>query len=236
MSHLCLIPAKAASTRLKKKNLRRLGEHSLLGHSILKAKKSGLFDEICISTESSEVAAEARRYGASVPFLRPRELSVDPATLIDVMLHALEHYNDGESSFDSITLMLPTTPLMSLSDVKGAVNKYTNSGSMTVMSVSEYEHAIYNAWSIGSGENEVLEPCFPDSPYKFTKSTECPKAYRANGGILVTNISDLIEHKTYRNKPIVPYVIPLDRSADIDTEFDFSLTEFFYERGTHDWL
>jgi CMP-N-acetylneuraminic acid synthetase len=237
MSKLCLIPAKATSTRLKKKNLRVLGEHSLLGHSILKAQKSGLFDEICVSTESKEVVKVAQEYGAQVPFLRPPELSVDPSTLIHVMLHALEFYKSQGRLFESITLILPTTPLMSVADIKEAVNCYDSSNGRSVLSVSEYEHAIFNAWSINEGSDEViLEPCFPDSPFKFTKSTECPKAYRANGGILVTNVSDLIAHKTYRFKPMMPYVMPLERAIDVDIDFDFSLAEFFYSRITHDWL
>jgi len=237
MSNLCLIPAKASSTRLKKKNLQFLGEHSLLGHVILKAQKSGLFDEICVSTESDEVAEVARQYGASVPFLRPSELSVDPATLVDVILHALECYRGNGQFFKSITMLLPTTPLISIDDIKEGMRLFESSGYRTVMSVTEYEHAIYNAWTVSeSKEGNVLEPCFPDSPFKYTKSTECPVAYRANGGILVTNPRELMLKKTYRSKPIAPYVMPLERSIDIDTDFDFSLAEFFFSRASHDWL
>jgi CMP-N-acetylneuraminic acid synthetase len=237
MSKLCLVPAKAASTRLKKKNLRVLGEHSLLGHSILKAQKTGLFDEICVSTESEEVAEVAQEYGAQVPFLRPTELSVDPSTLIDVMLHALKFYKDQGMVFESITLILPTTPLLSVDDIKEAVSYFDSSDGRTVLSVSEYEHAIFNAWSINeSSGGAILEPCFPDSPFKFTKSTECPKTYRANGGVLVANTNDLITHKTYRLNPMMPYVMPLERAVDIDTDFDFSLAEFIYSRNAHDWL
>jgi CMP-N-acetylneuraminic acid synthetase len=204
----------------------------------MKAIRSERFDRIVVSTESSDVAKEAERYGVDVPFLRPGHLSVDPSTLIDVMLHTLQYFDEIDQDVNSVTLVLPTTPFVSVADIKDAMDLYASSPTSSVLSVTEYEHAIYNAWQIAQDEQEqgVLEPCFPDSPYKFTKSTECPKAYRANGGVLVTNAALLKADKTYRGRPILPLVMPSVRSVDIDTSFDFELARFLSPQIEHDWL
>jgi CMP-N-acetylneuraminic acid synthetase len=135
-------------------------------------------------------------------------------------------------------LVLPTTPFVSVADIQQAMDLYASSSNVSVMSVAEYEHAIYNAWQVEKNEHEqdVLKSCFPDSPYKFTKSTECPKAYRSNGGVLVTNAAFLKAEKTYRGRPILPLVMPSDRSVDIDTGFDFELARFLFPQIEHDWL
>lgn len=234
---LCLIPAKAASTRLIKKNLIKLGPHSLLGHTILKAVKSELFDNISVSTESEEVAREAHQYGAEVPFLRPKSLSVDPATLVDVISHALSIIQTDTKIIQSVTVVLPTTPLISISDIRNAYEIYEKSGGMTVMSVTAHSHPVFNAWMIDKhNAHKNLTPCFPDSPFKYTKSTECPETYRANGGITIIKAVDFTRNGTYRKTPILPYIMPEKRSVDIDTEHDLALAEFFFRIGEHDWL
>jgi CMP-N-acetylneuraminic acid synthetase len=154
------------------------------------------------------------------------------------MLHTLQYFDEIDQDVNSVTLVLPTTPFVSVADIKDAMDLYASSPTSSVLSVTEYEHAIYNAWQIAQDEQEqgVLEPCFPDSPYKFTKSTECPKAYRANGGVLVTNAALLKADKTYRGRPILPLVMPSVRSVDIDTSFDFELARFLSPQIEHDWL
>jgi CMP-N,N'-diacetyllegionaminic acid synthase len=228
ISTLCLIPAKGCSTRLPRKNLLPLNGQSLIERAIEKAVAAQLFDEICVSTEDEEIAEVARNSGASVPFLRPENLSHDPSTITDVMLHALEFYVQEGRSFDTVFVMLPTAPFVTGDDLQTAASIYQPASHETLVSVTQAEFPPYNAFIIGQGANggDVLEPCFPDSPYKYVKSTECPQAYRSNGAILITDSKLLLENRSYRELPVRPYVMPAERSLDIDTQLEYEFAQF----------
>jgi len=229
---LCIIPAKGCSTRLPRKNMLLLNGHPLIAHSVRKAIKSALFDVVCVSTEDAEIAETARRYGAEVPFMRPDELSRDPATIIDVVKHAVGHFTEDEFSFDDIIVLLPTAPFVTVDDLRRAKEKFVESGAESLLSVTMTESPPFNAWLVdGEADGERLVPCFPDSPYKFVKSTECPKTYRSNGAVLILSGAQLAAKKDYRSMSAVPYIMPPERSIDIDTQFEFSLAQQLIESG-----
>lgn len=218
---LCLIPAKGASTRLPNKNILPFIGHPLLAHVIKKAIASNLFAKVCVSTESARVADVARQYGAEVPFIRPSSLSVDPATIVDVMLHALEHFNECGEQFDSLWVLLPTAPFLLVSDLLEVHRQLVANPSDVLMSVTKTDFPPYNSWLID--DQGFLQPCFPESPYVATKSTECPHAFRSNGAILVVKTDSFIRRRGYRSMPIASYVMPAERSIDIDTDYEYRL-------------
>lgn len=230
MKSLCLIPAKGNSIRLPRKNVLPLDGKPMINRVIEKAISSSLFDEVAVSTEDKEIADLSRKAGASVPFIRPEELSKDPATLVDVILHALEHYQKEGVAFDKVCVLLPTTPFLSIQDIQFANELFDNNPGYTVFSVSPSESPPFNSWIIQENNGvKELAPCFPDSKYKFTKSTECPTTYRSNGAVLITGVLNFLENKTYREDPMMPYVMPADRSIDIDTPLEYQFSKFLIE-------
>lgn len=230
---LCLIPAKGCSTRLPKKNLLPLGGEPLIARIIHKAKETGVFEHVCVSTESEEVATVAKTSGAEVPFIRPETLSRDPSTIIDVVLHAIEYYeSDKNIQFKQVCVLLPTTPFVTVDDIKAALNLFMASDEKALLSVSRTEFPPFNAWVInGKKEQEVLAPCFPESPFRHTKSTECPATYRSNGAVLIVDVDNLKHHKGYQYSAIIPYEMLAIKSVDIDTEADYQYAKFLYESG-----
>jgi len=111
---------------------------------------------------------------------------------------------------------------------------FENSQENVLLSVTKTEFPPYNAWLVNSDSGRsVLEPCFPDSPYKFTKSTECPQAYRSNGAVLIVSVDEFYNHQGYRGMEIVPYIMEADRSIDIDTEAEFQYAEFLFQSGRY---
>jgi CMP-N,N'-diacetyllegionaminic acid synthase len=225
---ICLIPAKGCSTRLPRKNLLPLNGVPLVALAIEKARNSELFDIVCVSTEDDEIANVARGSGAEVPFVRPIHLSRDPSTLIDVMLHALDHYSDVGVNFDKICVILPTSPFVTIDDVTQANKIFDEIHCDALMSVCATEFPPYNAWQLD--ETCMLLPCFPDSPFKFTKATECPRTYRSNGAILIVNVAFLRKERTYRSNALQSYVMPIERSLDIDTSLDYEFAKFLANR------
>ena len=138
-----------------------LGGHPLVGHSIRKAMATALFDMICVSTEDKELAETARSYGADVPFMRPEHLSRDPATIVDVVLHAVDFYAQKDRDFDNICVLLPTTPFVTVQDIHDGHSLYMRSGGEGLLSVTQAEFPPFNAWLIdGKADGQRLKPCF----------------------------------------------------------------------------
>src|SRR5207302_2200477 len=107
---LAVIPAKAGSMRLPRKNLLPVAGKSLLEWAILSARESKLFDRISVSTEDNEIAATAEKLEIDVPFKRPDALSRDPAGVVDVSLHVLDEWQKRGENYDTLVILLPTSP------------------------------------------------------------------------------------------------------------------------------
>lgn len=218
---LGLIPAKGGSTRLAKKNIRELAGLSLLAWTAEAARASGVLGRIVVSTEDNEVAEAARALGLDVPFMRPPELARDPAGVVQVALHALEVLEAAGESFDTLVTLLPTCPLRSAEDIRGAYDLFIEKKRPFLLSISEFDHTPLAA--LGTTEDGRLEPYLPQ--YFGRKSQEMPKAYRPNGAVHVLDVRAFREAKSDLAQPLVGYVMPRERSFDIDTEEDLRAAE-----------
>jgi len=219
----CFIPAKAASTRLKKKNILKLAGKELIYYPINNAIKSGLFEQedIILSTESDEIKLIAEKYGANVPYLREEKLARDPYGVVDVLLDFLErfpNYND----YDSVCILLPTAPLMVVEDLMSAVEKFEGGGFDVLMSVTETEHNAYRTISIG--KDNFIKPIFPNHIRK--KSQELESTYRINGALIIIDVAELVISKTYFLPKWGAYNMPSNRSIDIDNQEGYEYAKF----------
>ncbi len=221
--NVCLIPAKAASSRLKKKNLLKIRGKELIYYPIKAAQQSNLFDShIWISTESEEIKKVAKKYGANV-HLRPEFLAYDPYGVCDVALDFLEA-NSHYLEFDNLFILLPTSPMILAKDIQNALKIFCEENVKYLMSVTEFEHSAYRAVLV---KQRRLIPLFEENMKKKTQELE--KTYRVNGAITIVNISDFVISKTYYTFPIAVYIMPRERGIDIDTEFDYILAKLIME-------
>ena len=224
---LALIPAKGASTRLKRKNILPLGGQPLIVWTIRAAKETNVFDRIVVSTEDAEVAAIARAAGGDVPFDRPAGLAVDPAGVVQVALHALDELEARGECYDEICIMLPTCPFRSADDIKRALDLFRGRDEPNLMSISQFDHTPFNA--LGMSDDGLLFPHFPD---RFgRKSQEQPAAFRPNGAIHILDVSWFRRSRSYLAPPIIAYVMPRERSIDIDSEADLREAESLLVAG-----
>jgi len=122
MKNIAIITARSGSKGLKDKNIRLLDGKPLLAYSIEAAQKSSIFDEIFVSTDSVIYADIAKKWGASVPFLRKAELSGDATSSWDVVKDAMECYTNIDKEFDMMTLLQPTSPLRTAHDITNTYN------------------------------------------------------------------------------------------------------------------
>jgi CMP-N,N'-diacetyllegionaminic acid synthase len=224
-NNVCLIPAKATSTRLKKKNILKINDKELIFYPINTSINSGLFkkEDIIISSESDEIIKIAKKYGANVPYKRDKKLSYDPYGIKDVALDFLEK-NLKYKNYDNLFILLPTAPLLVSDDLVNAYKIFIDKNYKYLMSVYETEH---NALRSSFVRNGLLEPIFFEKILK--KSQELEKTYNINGAIIIVNINDFLKRKSYFTFPLGVYIMPRERSIDIDNEIDYKFAKFLME-------
>lgn len=219
----CFIPAKLASTRLLKKNILKLNGKELISYPIELAKSSGFFnsEDIIVSTESFEVKQIAQKFGAHVPYLRDSKLAVDPYGVVDVLQDFLD-LHEAYKAYDHVFILLPTAPLTHLEDLHLAYQKFLENNVSSLMSVVETEHNAFRAVKI---QENLIHPLFLEEFDK--KSQELEPTYRINGAITIVKVSAFLEQRDYCIHPWGAFVMPKERSVDIDTEEDFKMAKFY---------
>lgn len=218
---LAVIPAKGASTRLPRKNILSLGGKPLLAWTIDAAIDAGVFDTIIVSSEDDEILDYAKQWPIMAQ-RRPLQLAVDPAGCIHVAQHVLSEMESVGKSFDYVAILMPTCPFRSAADIREAIALACQESSGCVVSVSEFSHTPYNALIIG--ENNNLTPLISGSFGR--KTQELPVAYRPNGALFIMASSSIKEANSLFVKPMHPYIMPPERSIDIDNAIDLRWAEF----------
>ena len=222
MSLLAIIPARGGSKGIPRKNIKKLCGKPLIAWSIEAAQKSKYIDQIIISTEDQEIADVARSYGAEVPFMRPHTLAQDDTPGIAPVLHALEKF----PRIEQILLLQPTSPLRTADDIDGIVNKCKER--QTPAAVSVYESSKHPNWMFFCGEDEILSP-FTDDPIS-TRRQDLPKVFALNGALYLAKAQWLMQTESFISPETLGYVMPPERSADIDILLDWEWVEFLMKK------
>jgi len=223
--------ARGGSKGLPGKNLMILGGLPLVAHSIRVGQQiEGVAGVLC-STDSPAIATAARDYGAQVPFVRPAELAADRSPEWDSWKHLAQHLMDTGASSEDILVSLPAvSPLRDVSDVEAAIGRLHSSGADVVVS---YTEARRSPWfnmvvehrdgflkvAVGSGEGIVARR--QDSPRVFDLATV----------VYVTTLGFITTADGVFAGRVAGVEIPPERAIDIDTQLDFDIAEFLYERS-----
>lgn len=225
---LGIIPARGGSKGIIKKNIREVGGKPLIVWIIEAAKKSKYIDRLILSSDDREIIEVARQVNCEVPFVRPKKLAEDTTPTISVLLHALYEI----PGFDYAVLLQPTSPLTSPEDIDGAITKCIEMGAPSCISVTEPDKSPY--WMFVMGTNDELLPLF-DRDYLSKRRQELPRAYVPNGAIYVVDIEWIMRQKKFYHDGTIGYIMPAERSLDIDTELDLAFFQFLldqiYETG-----
>ena len=220
---LALIPARGGSKGLPRKNIKPLLGKPLIAWTVEQAKNSKYIDKVVVSTDDEEIAEISKKYGAEVPFLRPKELARDDSPTIDAIIHAINWFEERGEFFDILILLQPTSPLRTTEDIDNAIELFLNNkDALSLISVKENEHPPF--WSLEI-ENKFLKPLFGEEYFKKRRQ-ELPKSYMPNGAIFISYVDILKKYKTFYTPKTIAYIMPPERSIDIDNEFDFLLAEF----------
>ena len=219
MRSLGLIPARGGSKGVPRKNVRDLAGKPLLVWTIEAALRCPSLARVVVSTEDEEIAAVARAYGAEVPFTRPADLAEDGTPDLPVYRHALEELGGG---FDALAWLRPTAPLRTAGDVAAALELLDDTGADCVRSVCLAEHSPY--W-MGRIEDGRLVPLLGELP---PQRQQLPDVVRLNGAVDVVRCAS-VGNELFGGD-VRAYVMPPERSVDLDSELDFLLAEALLRR------
>ena len=219
MNNIAIIPARSGSKGLKDKNIKELNGKPLMAYTIEAAIKSGQFCEVMVSTDSEDYAEIARKYGASVPFLRSKKESADCASSWDVVAEVLEGYRTKGKEFETVCLLQPTSPLRDSSDIVNAYSRYKEKKAISIVSVCEMEHS--PLWSNTLNEEQELNGFI--KPDYATQRQVIDKYYRLNGAIYIVKIEEFYRNRFIYREGCYAYVMEQRKSIDIDTALDFEI-------------
>lgn len=217
---LAIIPARGGSKGVPRKNIRALCGKPLIAWTIEEMKKSKYIDHSIVSTEDDEIKKVAESFGGNVPFMRPQELARDDTPGIEPVLHAIDKLPD----YDYVILLQVTSPLRTVEDIDGAIELCINRQAKSCVSITETEHSPY--WMYSLGDNDVMMPLLKISADKSYRRQILPKVYRLNGAVYVAEYDFLKKNCALVSAETLGYVMPQERSLDIDTILDFDFVEF----------
>ena len=224
-SVLAIILARGGSKGLPGKNIRKLAGKPLIAYSIGQALESRHIGRVVVSTEDKEIARVAARYQAEV-IIRPDELALDDTSSVATLQHTLDYLKEAEGySPDLVVLLQPTSPLRKVEDIDGAIDRLLEVGCDSVVSVCEVEHPAHWMYTL---EGERLKPIV-EGGGEMGRRQDASKAYRLNGAVYVTHKDVVMKQDRVMGDDTRAYIMPRERSVDIDTEFDFKLAELLMQ-------
>lgn len=217
---LAIIPAREGSKGIPGKNTKELNGHPLIAYTIAAARRSRYVDSVVVTTDSEEIAAVSRAYGAETPFLRPVELASDASRTIDAVVHAVGEMVRLGRPHEVVVLLQPTSPLRRAEEIDGAIEAFFSHGKLGLASVSDVtENPVLTRRLDRSG---VLHPILPVP--STVRRQDMPRFWHVDGAVYVNRADDLTPETSLNDNPI-GFVVPRERSSDIDDIEDFLRAE-----------
>lgn len=218
---LFIIPARGGSKGIPGKNIRPFLGKPLICHSIDHARAFAEDADICVTTDSEEIAATARDYGLDVPFLRPAELATDGAGTHEVLLHALDFYRDRGIEYERVVLLQPTSPLRTPADIRKAIDLWTPQVDMVVTVCPAATNPYYNAFETDA--DGYLHISKGEGGY--TRRQDAPAVWEYNGAVYVITAASLRAMHMSKFPKRIPSPMDAAASVDLDTPLDWMIAE-----------
>lgn len=225
---LGIIPARGGSKGIPNKNIARLNNKPLIAYTIQEALKSQYLDDVILSTDSKDIAECSAKYGLNISSLRPKKLALDDTSSIDVIIYEVQKYESEHNiTVDVIVLLQPTAPLRNSTDIDGAISKFIQLNSDSMISVckisSGHPSHIYYI------DNDKLKPIFEE--YRVIQRRQELKPYfLRNGALYISKKSILLEQRSFIIDNLDLFIMPSERSINIDEPFDLDFADWIMKR------
>ena len=220
---IAVIPARGGSKRIIKKNIRLFCGSEIISYPIKAALESRCFTKVVVSTDNKEIAEIAKANGAEIPFHRSETNSDDYATLSDVMEETILNFKELNISCKYICCILPTSPLLAVSDLRKGYEVIKQPDVDSVVTVTKYEYPIERSLVV---RNNYLS--FTNSEYINTRSNDLEDSYHDVGQFYWLNTDNFLSKKSFFMEKTRPLILSHLNVQDIDTEEDWKLAEIKY--------
>lgn len=221
---LCVIPARGGSKRIPRKNLFPLAGKPLLAYSIEAAIGAGVFEDIVVSSDDEEILDLAGSLGV-VPDRRPEWLSGDEIRFVEVIEEYLLRPR-MRRKYQNISCMLATCPFRTVDDVRVAFQLFVQQArDVFLIAVTEYDFPPQLALDLAE-DGITLSMSDPKTYGHTTRSQSLGRAYHPNGAIYLATVEGFLRKRTFFSEPLLGYVMPTERSFDIDYPYQFKIAEY----------
>ena len=226
---LAITLARGGSKSVKNKNIKKILGKPLIYYTIKEVVKSKYVDDYIVSTDSKKIAQVAKKYGAKIPFYRPKKISKDTSPPQDALVHGLTNYEKkSKKKFDYIIEIMCTNPLKTSKDIDLCIEKLHKTGADTVISVQRlFDHHPIRIKKIK--DDRIYDFILPENERTRRQDLK-PNEYIRNGSIYAISRNTLIKKKSKIGKISRPYVMPDERSINIDEKIDFSIAELMLKK------
>lgn len=221
MNVLGIIPARGGSKGIPKKNVVDLNGKPLIFYTIDAALTSKVIDKLIVSTDDENIAKIARKFGSDV-VMRPAHLAGDKSPTISTINHVIEILSLNSYIPDIIILLQPTSPLRNYLDIKKSLDQFISNKCESLIAVNNVDHSPYWNFKI---KNSRLIPIFDEKYLKYRRQ-DLPEAYIPNGSIFISKPKTIKDYNGFYTSNIFPYVMPPERSLDIDTKLELEFAKF----------
>jgi len=224
MRVLGVIPARGGSKGIPRKNIRKANGKPLIAYTLEASQQSTLLTDCVVSSDDQEIISVARDFGGYAPFVRPAKLATDQASSIDVVLHATKFMEQlRKGSYDVIVMLQVTAPLRTGQDIDQAIEMLKTSSTDSIVSVCRVDDP--HPGKMLQIENDRLKPLIPGWWKELSRRQDLPPVYFLNGALYCVKRDVLINQKSIWGNSTRPYVMPPERSVNIDSILDFYLFE-----------
>jgi len=221
---IAVIPARSGSKRIPRKNIKPFCGKPMIAWSIEAALESWCFEQVVVSTDDKEIAAVAKRHGATIPFMRPGSLADDHTGITPVIAHAIEWFQQQGVDLDFVCCIYANAPLIRASDIRSGLNLIMETRSDYSLAVTSFPYPIRRALMINkAGQVEMFHP-----EHFKTRSQDLEEAYHDAGQFYWGSSTAWVENKPFFSNA-VPLIIPRHRVQDIDTQEDLKRAELIFQ-------
>ena len=227
MKPICLIAARGGSKGVPKKNIKMIGGKPLIAHTIKSSLESKIFSHVIVSTDDNQIAQIAKKYGAEVPFLRPKKLATKNSSMDKVIDHTINKLFSLGYDFDILVNRDCTAPFIRISDIKKGIsllNKMKND--LVVAAYQTHLNPYFNMMEFDSSKS-----------LKFSKKTKKPVNNRQDApivyqlsGFQIINITRFLKYKKIYMPQVLPIEIPYETGLMIDSEFEFKIADCMFKK------
>lgn len=229
MSRVCTICVRGGSKGVMNKNIRELAGKPLIAHTLEQARSSRLFGVIAVSSDSPQILDTARRHGADLVVERPPELATDTAAKLPAIRHCVEQAEKfAGKRFDVVVDLDATSPLRLPEDIRGAVDLLETGGASNVITGAPARRSPYFNL-VELGEDDVVQLSKPLAK-PIVRRQDSPQCFDMNASIYVWRRDALFDHATVFASDTRLFVMPEERSIDIDSELDFEIVEILMRK------